>query len=117
MIRAAIRSTGSYLPDRILTNSDLEKMVDTTDEWIVQRTGIHRRHIAADTQTTADLAIEAARRALASSGLAAADIDGVIVATTTPDQTFPSVAVKVQAALGLPKGFAFDVQALSLIHI
>ena len=112
MIRAAIRSTGSYLPDRIVTNADMEKLVDTTDEWIVQRTGIKQRHIAADDQNTSDMAIIAARRALEASGFDPAEIDGVIVATTTPDQTFPSVAVKVQAALGLPKGLAFDVQAV-----
>ncbi len=113
MIRAVIRSTGSYLPDRIVTNADMEKIVDTTDEWIVQRTGIRQRHFAADGQTTADMAIMAAQRALEASGLKPEDIDGVIVATTTPDQTFPSVAVKVQAALGLPNGgMAFDVQAV-----
>ncbi len=112
MIRAVIRSTGSYLPERIVTNADMEKLVDTTDEWIVQRTGIKQRHIAAENETTADMAIAAARKALAASGLQPSEIDGVIVATTTPDQTFPSVAVKVQAALGLPKGLAFDVQAV-----
>jgi 3-oxoacyl-[acyl-carrier-protein] synthase-3 len=113
MIRAVIRSTGSYLPDRIVTNADMEKIVDTTDEWIVQRTGIKQRHFAADGQTTADMAIAAAQRALEASNLKPEDIDGVIVATTTPDQTFPSVAVKVQAALGLPMGgMAFDVQAV-----
>lgn len=112
MIRSAIRSTGAYLPEKILTNRDLEKIVDTTDEWIVQRSGIKSRHIAADGETTADLAIMAARRALENSGLAASEIDGVIVATTTPDQTFPAVAVKVQAALGIRPGPAFDVQAV-----
>lgn len=112
MIRAVIRSTGSYLPDRILTNADLEKMVDTSDDWIVQRTGIRQRHIAPENQTTGDMAIEAGRKALETSGLQPSDIDAVIVATTTPDQTFPSVAVKVQSALGLPKGIAFDVQAV-----
>lgn len=113
MIRAVIRSTGSYLPERIVTNAEMETLVDTTDDWIVQRTGIRQRHLAAKDQTTADLAINAARNALESSGLKPEEIDGVIVATTTPDQTFPSVAVKVQAALGLPKGgMAFDVQAV-----
>lgn len=110
--RSIIRSTGSYLPDRILTNAELEKTVDTTDEWIVQRTGIHARHVAAIGQGTSDMAIHAARRALESSGLTPHDIDGVIVATTTPDQSFPSVAVRVQAALGLRHGPAFDVQAV-----
>ncbi|MGH1398299.1 MAG: beta-ketoacyl-ACP synthase III [Alphaproteobacteria bacterium] len=111
-IRSRIHSTGSYLPEKILTNGDLEKIVDTSDEWIFQRSGIKARHIAADDETTADLAIAAARDALAASDLSAEDIDGVIVATTTPDQTFPSVAVKVQEALGLPVGLAFDVQAV-----
>jgi 3-oxoacyl-[acyl-carrier-protein] synthase-3 len=110
--RSIIAGTGSYLPERILTNAELEKMVDTTDEWIVQRTGIKERHIAAEGQTTGDMAIEAARRALEAANLKPEDIDGIIVATTTPDQTFPSVAVKVQAALGIAPGIAFDVQAV-----
>lgn len=110
--RSIIVGTGSYLPDKILTNADLEKMVDTTDEWIVQRSGIKERHIAADGQTTGDMAIEAGRRAMQAAGLKAEDIDGVIVATTTPDRTFPSVAVKVQAELGIAPGIAFDVQAV-----
>lgn len=110
--RAVFRSTGSYLPERILTNKEMESIVDTTDEWIVQRSGIHARHIAADDESTADMAIKAAKQALDRSGLSAADIDTIIVATTTPDQTFPSVAVKVQAALGIPPCIAFDVQAV-----
>jgi 3-oxoacyl-[acyl-carrier-protein] synthase-3 len=111
-LRSVILSTGSYLPDKTVTNKDLEKIVDTNDEWIVQRTGIKERHIAEPDQPTSDMAIKAAQRALESSGLTAADIDGVIVATTTPDQSFPSVAVRVQAALGLRAGPAFDVQAV-----
>jgi len=111
-MRSVILSTGSYLPPKTVTNADLEKMVDTNDDWIVQRTGIKERHIAEADQTTADLAIEAAKRALETSGLNPNDVDGVIVATTTPDQSFPSVAVKVQAALGLRAGPAFDVQAV-----
>lgn len=107
-----ILSTGSYLPEKILTNADLEKMVETTDEWIVQRSGIKQRHIAADDQTTGEMAIIAARAALLESGLKPDDIDGVIVATTTPDRTFPSVAVKVQGELGIKPGLAFDVQAV-----
>jgi 3-oxoacyl-[acyl-carrier-protein] synthase-3 len=110
--KSIIRSTGSYLPEKILTNADLEKIVDTSDEWITQRSGIKSRHIAADNQTTSDLAINAARQALERSGLSANDVDAVIVATTTPDQTFPSVAAKVQAALEIPPGIAFDVQAV-----
>jgi len=110
--RSVILSTGSYLPSKVMTNSDLEKIVDTTDEWITQRSGIKSRHIAADDETTADLAIAAAKDALERGSIDPLSIDGVIVATTTPDQTFPSVAVKVQAALGLPVGLAFDVQAV-----
>lgn len=110
--RAVLKSTGSYLPEKILTNADLEKMVDTTDEWIFQRSGIKERRIAADDETTADLAIKAATQALERSGVSGSDIDAVIVATTTPDQTFPAVAVKVQQALDIPPGIAFDVQAV-----
>lgn len=111
-LRTVIRATGSYLPDKILTNADLERLVETSDDWIVQRTGIKQRHIADKDQPTSDMAIQAAKRALESSGLTAADIGGVIVATTTPDQSFPSVAVRVQAALGMKAGPAFDVQAV-----
>lgn len=111
-IKSIITGTGSYLPEKILTNADLEKIVDTTDEWIVQRSGIRQRHMAAADETTGDMAIVAAGRALEESGLHASDIDGVIVATTTPEKTFPSVAVKVQAELGIPPGLAFDVQAV-----
>ena len=110
--RSVIIGTGSYLPEKILTNSDLEKIVETSDEWIVQRSGIKQRHIAADDQPTSDLAIQAARKAIDAAGISAQDIDGVIVATTTPDQTFPSVAVTVQSALEIPPGLAFDVQAV-----
>ncbi len=112
ILRAVIAGCGSYLPAKIMTNAELEKTVDTTDEWIVQRTGIRERRIAANGETTADMAIAAARAALVSSGCRSDQIDGVIVATSTPDQTFPSVAVKVQAALGLPPGLAFDMQAV-----
>ena len=111
-LRAVIRSTGAYLPEKVLTNQDLEKMVDTTDEWIVQRSGIRQRHIAAKDQATSDLAIAAAQVALKNAKLTGADIDGIIVATTTPDQTFPAVAVKVQKALDIPNCPAFDIQAV-----
>lgn len=111
-IRSVIASTGAYLPEKILTNRELEKMVDTSDEWIVQRSGIQERRIAAEGQFTSHLAIEAAKQAMANGGYKPEDIDGIIVATTTPDQTFPSVAVKVQAALDIPVGMAFDVQAV-----
>jgi len=109
---AIIRSTGSHLPERILTNSDLESMVETSDEWIFQRTGIRQRHIAAETETTADMAIKAARDAMKNGDLEAGDIDGIIVSTTTPDLTFPAVAVFVQDALGIAPCPAFDVQAV-----
>jgi len=111
-ITSIIAGTGSYLPEKILTNADMEKIVDTTDEWITQRSGIKQRHIAADDQSTGDMAIEAAKRALESAGMSPDDIDGVVVATTTPDRTFPAVAVKVQGELGIPPGLAFDVQAV-----
>jgi 3-oxoacyl-[acyl-carrier-protein] synthase-3 len=103
---------GSYLPARVMTNDDLTKIVDTSDEWIFQRTGIRRRRIAADGEFTSDLAAAAARRALASAGKEIADVDLIIVATTTPDQTFPATAVTVQAKLGMQHGAAFDLQAV-----
>ncbi len=109
---ARISGTGSYLPEKILTNRDLEKMVDTSDEWIVSRSGIRERHIAADDQLASDLAYEAATRAIASAGLGAEDIDMIIVATTTPDMVFPSTAGILQAKLGVAGCAAFDVQAV-----
>ncbi|MBI4031318.1 MAG: ketoacyl-ACP synthase III [Proteobacteria bacterium] len=112
MRRSVILSCGSYLPKKVLNNAELEKMVETTDEWITQRTGIKSRHVAGDGESTADMAVAAARQALERSGLKGSDIDAVIVCTSTPDQTFPSVAVKVQAALDIPPGPAFDVQAV-----
>ncbi len=111
-IKSFISGTGSYLPERVLTNKELEKMVDTTDEWIVQRSGIKERRIAAAEETTTDMAIRAAKRAIESAGISVEQINGVIVATTTADSTFPSVAVKVQSALGIPPCPAFDVQAV-----
>lgn len=111
-IRSHIVSTGSYLPEKVVTNHDLAKIVDTSDEWIYQRSGIKSRHMAADDQSTSDMAIVAARRAMEGANIAPDSIDGIIVATTTPDQTFPSVAVTVQAALGVPVCVAFDVQAV-----
>jgi 3-oxoacyl-[acyl-carrier-protein] synthase-3 len=108
-----IAGTGGYLPERILTNADLEKMVETSDQWIVERTGIKQRHIAAEHETTSDLALVAARQALAAAAMQAADIDLIIVATTTPDLVFPSTACLVQAKLGVTNGCpAFDVQAV-----
>jgi 3-oxoacyl-[acyl-carrier-protein] synthase III len=111
-IRAAVRGVGHYLPDRIVPNAEFEAIVDTSDEWIRSRSGIERRHFAADGQMTSDLATRAAKAALADAGMDADQVDAIIVATSTPDLTFPSVATMVQAALGLTKGFAFDVQAV-----
>lgn len=111
-IRSIITGTGAYLPEKILTNHDLAQMVETSDEWITQRTGIKQRHIAADDQTTGDMAVQAARQAMSNAKITADDLDGIIVGTTTPDLTFPSVAVKVQADLGVAPGVAFDVQAV-----
>ena len=111
-IRAVVKGIGHYLPDRIVPNSDLEAMVDTTDEWIRSRSGIERRHFAAPGQMTSDLATRAARAALGDAGLDANDIDAILVATSTPDLTFPSVATMVQGQLGMTRGFAFDVQAV-----
>lgn len=112
MIYSRIVGTGSYLPEKILTNADLERMVDTTDEWIFARTGIRERHIAADGEFTSDLALRASRRAIDAAGIDVADIDLVIVATTTPDQTFPSTACILQAKLGISGCPAFDMQAV-----
>ena len=112
MIYSRIAGTGSYLPEKVLTNADLEKMVETSDEWIRERTGIHKRHIAAEGQTTCDLAEQAARSALAAAGITAADIDLVIVGTTTPDKIFPSTACLLQKRLGIHGSPAFDVQAV-----
>ena len=111
-IRAVVKGIGHYLPDRIVTNTDLEAMVDTTDAWIRTRSGIERRHFAADGQMTSDLATRAARAALEDAGLEPNDIDAIIVATSTPDLTFPSAATMVQCQLGMTRGFAFDVQAV-----
>jgi 3-oxoacyl-[acyl-carrier-protein] synthase III len=112
MIYSRIAGTGSYLPERILTNADLESMVDTTDEWIFTRTGIRERHIAADGENTSDLALHAARKAIEAAGVVANDIDLIIVATTTPDKIFPSTAVILQNKLGVSGCPAFDIQAV-----
>jgi 3-oxoacyl-[acyl-carrier-protein] synthase-3 len=110
--RATALGTGHYLPARIVPNSEFEATLDTTDEWIRTRSGIERRHFAAEDETTSTLALHAARAALANAGLTPDDIDGVIVATSTPDLTFPSVATMVQEGLGMTRGFGFDVQAV-----
>lgn len=110
--KSVITGTGSYLPDKILTNKDLEKIVDTSDEWIQQRTGIRERRIADETQTTAHMGTRAAIKALEAAGIKGEDIDGIIVATSTPDTTFPSVAVHIQTAISAGFGPMFDVQAV-----
>ena len=112
VVRSAVTGVGSFLPEQVVTNADLARIVDTSDEWIQERTGIKQRHRARDDQPTSDLATEAARRALADAGRSAADVDLIIVATTTPDMTFPSVASIVQRKLGVPTCIAFDVQAV-----
>jgi 3-oxoacyl-[acyl-carrier-protein] synthase-3 len=110
--RAVIEGVGSYLPEKILTNKDLAKMVDTSDEWIRQRTGIHKRHIAADGETTRTLATQAAKRALKHAKMEAGELDMIVLATATPDLTFPATATMVQHDLGMLRGFAFDVSAV-----
>jgi len=111
-LRSIIIGTGSYLPTNILTNAELARTVDTSDEWIVERTGIKARHIAAPGEMTSDLAIAAARKALDSAGVAASSVDLIVLATATPDRTFPATAARVQAALGMNNGAAFDIQAV-----
>jgi len=112
MTFSKIIGSGSYLPDRVLTNLDLEKMLDTTDEWITTRTGIKQRHIIAEDQVTSDMAYEASKKALQDANLDPLDIDLIILATTTPDKIFPSTACTLQAKLGIPECPAFDVQAV-----
>ncbi len=111
-IRAVVKGVGHYLPERVVPNSEFEALVETSDEWIRSRSGIERRHFAAEGQTTADLGTRAAEAALADAGLSASDIDAIIVATSTADLTFPSCATMIQAGLGMTRGFAFDVQAV-----
>jgi 3-oxoacyl-[acyl-carrier-protein] synthase-3 len=111
-IRSVVLGCGSYLPERILTNAELAAKVDTSDEWIVQRTGIRQRHIAAEGEFTSHLAINAAQAALANAGVDAQSIDLIVLATSTPDNTFPATAVAVQSALGINHGAAFDLQAV-----
>ena len=106
-----ILGCGSYLPKKILTNNDLSKKLDTSDEWIKSRTGIRQRHIADKNQLNSDLGYEAAKKAIINAKIKVSDIDLIIVATSTPDHTFPSTATKIQAKLGIKKGFAFDIQA------
>jgi 3-oxoacyl-[acyl-carrier-protein] synthase-3 len=112
VIRSVVRGIGSALPSRIMKNTDFEGIVETSDEWIAQRTGIRQRHIAGDDETTASLGEAAARAALVSAGLTPADIDLIVLATSTPNHTFPATAVEIQQRLGMRHGFAFDMQAV-----
>jgi len=112
VLRSVVTGVGGYLPEQVVTNDDLAKFVDTSDEWIIERTGIRQRHRVTDDQPVSDLAVEAAKRALAAAGRTPADVDLIIVATTTPDLTFPATATIVQRKLGCPVGIAFDVQAV-----
>jgi 3-oxoacyl-[acyl-carrier-protein] synthase-3 len=112
LTRARIVGCGGYLPERVVTNGELAQRMDTSDEWIVARTGIKQRHVAAEGETTSDLATRAGERALDAAGIAGRDVDLIVLATTTPDETFPATATRVQARLGLANGFAFDVQAV-----
>ena len=111
-LRSVVIGCGYYLPSRVVTNAELAQRVDTSDEWIVQRTGIHERRVAADGELTSDLAIHAAKAALAHAKVDASSIDLIVVATSTADQTFPATAVTVQAGLGITSGAAFDLQAV-----
>ncbi|MBL4597029.1 MAG: ketoacyl-ACP synthase III [Robiginitomaculum sp.] len=110
--RSVIAGVGSYLPEKVLTNQDIAKMVDTTDEWIRSRTGIQKRHIAAEGQTTSMLATMAAKRALEAAGMEAGELDMIVLATATPDLTFPATATMVQREIGMLRGFAFDINAV-----
>ncbi len=112
VIRSVIRGVGAHLPKRIMTNDDISKIVDTTDEWIRERTGIRQRHIAGDDELTSDLGAAAAKQALIRAGIDPVDIDLIVCATATPDRTFPATAVRIQQMLGVTKGAAFDIQAV-----
>ena len=111
-MRSVVRGCGSYLPSRIVTNDELAKKMETSDEWIRQRTGIRQRHIAADGEFTSHLALKASERALAHAGVKASELDLIVLATATPDETFPATATRVQQGLGMTRGAAFDIQAV-----
>jgi 3-oxoacyl-[acyl-carrier-protein] synthase-3 len=112
MRRSIVLGSGAYLPEKVVSNDDLSRTIDTSDEWIRQRTGIRQRHIAAEGEYTSHLAVNAARAALGSAGCAVDEVDLIVLATATPDNTFPATAARVQAALGMKRGAAFDVQAV-----
>lgn len=111
-LRAVVKGVGHYLPERVVPNSEFEKTLDTTDEWIKSRSGIERRHFASENETTSFMATKAAENALANAGMTAQDVDAIVLATSTADLTFPSAATMVQANLGMKSGFAFDIQAV-----
>ena len=115
--RSIIAGSGSYLPDKVVTNDALAERMETSDDWIVARTGIRQRHIAADDEMTSDLAFIAAERALDDAAVMASEVDLLVLATTTPDQTFPATATRVQSRLGMINGAAFDIQAVSYTHL
>ena len=110
-MKARVIGTGAYLPERRMTNHDIERMVETSDQWIIERTGIRERRVAAEDEATSDLAVAAAKEALAASGLPASELDLILVATATPDMLFPSTACLVQERLGAKQAFAFDLSA------
>jgi 3-oxoacyl-[acyl-carrier-protein] synthase III len=112
LFRSQVIGCGAYLPPRIVTNHELAQRIDTSDEWITTRTGIKQRHVAAEGEFTSDLAMRAAERALAAAGIEAGEVDAIVLATTTPDETFPATATRVQSRLGITHGFAFDIQAV-----
>lgn len=112
VIRSVVAGCGAYLPKKVVTNADLAQKIETSDEWIRQRTGIGQRHVAAEGELTSDLALKASEAALASAGVKADELDLIVLATTTPDETFPATATRVQAELGMTRGMAFDVQAV-----
>ena len=112
IVRSVIRGVGAYLPKRVITNDDLARLVDTSDEWIRERTGIEERHVAEEGEVTSDMGIAASHQALVRAGIDPIDIDLVICATSTPDRTFPATAVRIQCGLGITRGAAFDVQAV-----
>ena len=111
-LRSEVAGCGAYLPARVMTNDELSRLVDTSDAWIVERTGIRQRHIAADGELTSDLAVRAAEAALADAGVRPSEVDLIVLATSTPDETFPATATRVQARLGIARGAAFDIQAV-----
>ncbi|ODA68565.1 3-oxoacyl-[acyl-carrier-protein] synthase 3 [Methyloligella halotolerans] len=112
VLRTVVRGCGGYLPERIMTNAEISELVETSDEWIASRTGIHERRIAGEGEYTSTMGLEAAKAALANAGMEASDIDLIVLATSTPDQTFPATATTIQAELGITKGAAFDIQAV-----